>query len=227
MVALDFTRYGARGNATTRLGYSMGNSVNPTLSGPQRDRSMAFVELGSGLTVEPQPRTSLSFRWKADAALGRADDADFFRRSIDARFTVQSVQGGMSLRARGGEVSDEAPFSEGFIIGGTASPFMDPALLGNRIEHLGLPFGVTGGRRYGMLTAETTGPIRLYHDWIVGGDQEFGETLRVLGGEFTFDIPKLSQVRIPAGNIRLGVTHSLNGPVVNATRVYTSLSVRP
>lgn len=227
LFSLDYTRAGARSSASTRLGGSIGNSVNPTLSGPQRDRTMVFAEIGSSYVFEPQPRTSMTFRWKADAAIGQADGSDFNRRSIDTRFTVQSAQGGMSLRARGGEVSDETPFSERFIVGGTASPFLDPVLLGNRIEHLGLPFGVAGGRRFGILTAETTGPIRLYHDWIVGGDEEFGESLRAIGGEFTMEIPKLSQVRIPTGNVRFGVTHSLNGPVANATRVYTSISVRP
>ena len=106
LVALDFTRYGARGNATTRVGYTTGNSENPTLGGAARERWLGFAALGNSLTVEPQPRTSVTFQWQADVALGRADDTDVFRRSLDTRFTLQNPQGGFSLRARGGEFPD-------------------------------------------------------------------------------------------------------------------------
>lgn len=227
MLAMDLTRSGTRSSLNTRLGGSVGNSENPTLDGPQRDRTMYFAEVGGRVTLQPQPRTSITLGLNAGAAGGSADNADFQRSTVDARFTVQAVQGGMSLRARGGEVTETTPFSERFFIGGTASPFVDPIVLGNRIEHQGLPFGVAGGRRFGILTAETTGPIRLYHDWIVGGDEDFGETLRAVGGEFRFDIPKISVLRVPNAYLRIGLTHALNGPVRNSTQVYSSFSVRP
>ena len=93
--------------------------------------------------------------------------------------------------------------------------------------HQGRPVGISGGRRYGILTAETAGPLRIFHDWIIGGNDEFGETLRAVGGEFVFDVPRLSVLRIPTASFRVGVTHALNGPVRNATQVFSSFSVRP
>lgn len=227
LLALEFTRYGARGSATTRVGGSIGNSENPTLGGPTRERVQAFAQLGGNVSVSPRARTDVSFRWQATAAAGTADDADFRRTTFDTRLAVQVAQGGVAVRARGGEVNVGAPFSERFIVGGTASPFVDPVLLNNRVEHLGLPFGISGGRRYGILTAESTGPFRVFHDWIVGGDQDFGETLRVVGAEFALDIPRISVMRIPVANLRIGANHSLNGPVRNATQAYLSFSVTP
>jgi hypothetical protein len=227
MLALEFTRYGARGSATTRVGGSIGSGENPTLGGAARDRTLLFAQLGSEFSVSPRPRTDVTFRWQATTVAGSADDGDVRRNTVNAWLAVQVPQGGVAVRAQGGEVNLDAPFSERFIIGGTASPFVDPVLLNNRIEHLGLPFGIAGGRRYGILTAESTGPIRVFHDWIVGGDQEFGETLRVVGAEFTLAIPRISVMRVPVANLRAGANHSLNGPVRNATQAYISFTVTP
>lgn len=227
MLAVEMTRRGARGGVGTRLGYSIGTSENPTLDGPTRDRSLYVAQLGGDFTVSPRPRNSVGVRWQATTAAGRADGGDWQRHTVDARLAVQHPFVGVALRARGGEASDETPFSERFIVGGSASPFVDPLLLTNRIEHPGLPFGVAGGRRYGILTAESTGPFRVFHDWIVGGDEDFGETLRVVGAEFALDIPRISVMRIPLANVRVGVNHSLNGPVRNATQGFAWFSVTP
>jgi len=227
LLAAELSRAGARTRLSTRLGGSLGNSDNPSLILTKRERTLYFAELGGGLTLDTRPRQSLAFDWKANYTGGTAEDADFTRTTVDARIAMRMPKGGVAVRARGGEVNDGAPISEMFFVGGTASPFVDPAALGNRIEHLGLPFGIASGRRFGMLTAETTGPLRFYHDWIVGGDEEFGETLRVVGGEFIFDVPRISVMRIPSANFRIGLTHSLNGPVRNETQVYSSFSVRP
>ena len=186
-----------------------------------------FAELGGGYTFDTRPRQSLTLDWKAGYAAGTAEDADFARTTVDARVALRVPPGGVALRARGGEVNADAPTGELFYVGGTASPFVDPIALGNRIEQLGLPFGILGGRRYGILTAETVGPVRVFHDWMVGGDDELGETLRVVGAEVAFDVARLSVLRIPNANFRIGVNHSLNGPARNVTQVYSSFSVRP
>lgn len=227
MLALEHTHHITHGSFGARLGGSLGNSENPTLGGPSRERSLLFAEMSGDLRFSPRPRSNVAFRWLANTTSGSADDADFARHVVDARLAVEVNDGGVALRARGGEASTVAPFSERFFVGGTASPFVEQILLTQRVEHLGLPFGVTGGRRFGILTAETTGAFRLYHDWIVGGDEDFGETLRVVGGELTLDIPRISVMRIPPANLRFGVNHSLNGPVRNATQAYASFSVRP
>jgi hypothetical protein len=49
-----------------------------------------------------------------------------------------------------------------------------------------------------VLTAETAGPFRLYHDWIAAGDDAFGETLRVVGAELGLPVPRVPVMRIPA-----------------------------
>ncbi|HRN53367.1 MAG TPA: hypothetical protein PK788_07715, partial [Gemmatimonadaceae bacterium] len=144
MLALELTRHGARGSANTRLGYSVGRSENPTLAGPSRDRSLYFAQLGGNLSVSPRPRSSVEFRWQATTSAGTADGGDWARHTVDTRLALAHSAGGVALRARGGEASEETPFSERFIVGGTASPFVDQLLLTNRIEHLGLPFGIAG-----------------------------------------------------------------------------------
>jgi hypothetical protein len=90
------------------------------------------------------------------------------------------------------------------------------------------PWINASGPRFGILTLETTGAFRFYHDWIVGGDEDFGETLRVIGAEWALaNIPRITVMRVPAFSMRAGVTHVLNGAERNSNNAYLGISVTP
>ncbi len=227
LLASDYQRQGAHGSTHLRVGGSFARVENPTLDSEQVDRVMGFAQLGQQLTFTPRATRRLSGQWQASSAAGRVDDIDFLRHTFDLRLAVETPKLGLATRVQGGEVNSDAPGEEYFLIGGAAPTFVDPIALNGRIDRLGLPFGITGGRRYGILTVESAGPLRLYHDWIVAGDEDFGETLRVLGGEFTLDVPKISVMRVPRAQARIGITHSLNGRARNTTQFYSGFSVTP
>ncbi len=226
MFASDLTRHGVHGSVTTRIGVSVAQSENPTL-GDTDDRQMAFAQLGGRYMFTPKPARQLSVQWQANAALGTTADVDWTRTVVDARVGFMANGGGLALRARGGEINADAPAIEQFVVGGSPSIFVDEALVTQRVDYLGLPFLTTGGRRFGILTAETQGPLRIFHDWIVAGDDDFGETLRTVGGEFTLDVPRLSVFRLPPVKLRFGVVHSLNGRFRNETQGYSGLTIQP
>jgi hypothetical protein len=227
VMSLDLTRSGVHGSTRYRAGGSVGSVSNPTLDTDAVPRSLAFAELSANYRFTPHSKRSTVVAYAASVTSGSTNESPWTRLTADLRLGFNSAKGGVNLRARGGEVNTDAPAGEGFVLGGTGSPYIDPLVVSQRVEHLGLPFGTTGGRRFGVLTAETTGPLRLYHDWIAAGDDEFGETLRVVGAEFGLPVPRIPVFRIPAVQVRVGVSHSLNGAFRNASIGYAALTLLP
>ncbi len=227
VLSLDLTRAGVHGSTRYRAGGSIGSVSNPTLNTPSASRSLAFAELSANYRFTPKANRSTVVGYAASVASGSTNELPWTRLTADLLLGVQAGPGGINLRARGGEVDAEAPVAEWFYVGGTGSLYIDPLVITQRVEHLGLPFSTTGGRRFGMLTAETSGPFRLYHDWIVAGNENFGTTLRVVGAEFGLPVPRVSILRIPAVRTRIGVSHSLNGVLRNTTIAYTALTLSP
>jgi hypothetical protein len=227
VISLDLTRAGVHGSTRYRAGGSIGSVSNPTLDTPSENRALAFAELSANYRFTPTANRSTVVAYAASIASGSTNELPWTRVTADLLLGMQTPQGGLNLRARGGEVDADAPVAEWFYVGGTGSLYIDPLVITQRVEHLGLPFGTTGGRRFGVLTAETSGPFRLYHDWIVAGDESFGKTLRVVGAEFGLPVPRVSILRIPAVRTRIGVSHSLNGALRNATIGYAGLTLSP
>jgi hypothetical protein len=189
---------------------------------------MGFWQVEQTLSFTPSGTKRRTVRFAMDYAMGTSEGESFGRAVADVRVAMENPNGGLAVRARGGQVNSDAAVAEQFFVGGTASPYLDGGLVTNRVEHMGLPFGITGGPRFGILTLETTGALRFYHDWIVGGDEEFGETLRVLGAEYAVvNIPRITVMRVPEAQLRAGVTHVLNGAARNNTYGYVGLSVTP
>lgn len=227
VVSLDLTRNGVFGSTRYRAGASAGSLTNPTLHTDAVTRRLAFAGLSANYRFTPRSNRSTVVAYAASVASGSTNELPWTRLTADLLLGFNSAKGGFNLRARGGEVDADAPAGEGFVLGGTGSPYIDPLVVSQRVEHLGLPFGTTGGRRFGVLTAETAGPFRLYHDWIAAGDDAFGETLRVVGAEFGLPVPRVPVMRIPAVQVRVGVSHSLNGTFRNVTIGYAALTLLP
>lgn len=226
-LSLDLTRHGVHGDTRYRAGGSVGHINNPTLNTERVLRRVAFAEMSATYRFTPRSTRRTTVSYAASIASGSTNELTWTRYTADLLVGFQATRGGLNLRVRGGEADVNAPVGERFVFGGTGSPYIDPLVISQRVEHLGLPFGSAGGRRFGVLTAETAGPVRLYHDWIVAGDDAFGETLRVIGGEFAAPVPRVPVMRIPAVRLRVGLSHSLNGALRNATIAYAALTLLP
>jgi hypothetical protein len=196
--------------------------VDPIL-GPAADRSMGFASFATNAVFTKNPKAPLLTSFAVQYASGTTDNTDWHRVVGEAAI---GIGGALGLRARGGETSASAPVFEQFAVGGTASPYIDAMVLSQRVEHLALPFGMRGGRRMAILSAETTGPFRLYHDWIAAGN-ELGAWDRVVGAEVAMQVPGLGVLRIPNGGVKVGVSHGLEGMTRNATIGYLALTFTP
>jgi hypothetical protein len=226
--SMRFSRARARGQSSLRLGMTAGTSRNPTLDTDARSRTLGFASFERTFRGTPSGLKRRSLEIAVNHTFGDAEGATIERTTADVRIAFENPAGGLAVRARGGQMNTSTTASEYFFVGGTASPYMDADIITNRVEHLGLPFGIAGGRRFGILTLETAGPLRVYHDWIVGGSEEFGETLRVIGAEWSLvNIPRVTVLRVPEASVRAGITHVLTGAARNSNYAYVGLSVQP
>lgn len=221
LAAVKYVRYGARGTSTVRLGLSTG-SIDPSLA-PSSDRAMGFASFATNAIFTKNPTRPLLTSLAVQYASGSTNNTDWHRVMGEAAI---GIGGALGIRARGGETSANAPIFEQFVVGGTASPYIDAMVLSQRVEHLALPFGMRGGRRMAILSAETTGPFRLYHDWIAAGE-ELGAWDRVIGAEVAMQVPGLGVLRIPNGALKGGVSHGLEGMTRNATIGYLAVTFTP
>ncbi|MBX3133313.1 MAG: hypothetical protein KF689_08015 [Gemmatimonadaceae bacterium] len=226
--SVTLRRSGRYGRTTYRVGGSAGSVRNPTLATDAVERQLGFASLAGDYTFTPRLGRRAQLRYQLDVSTGRTDGREWQRRVADITVGMSVPAGGANLRLRGGDVSKEAQYFEQFAIGGTASPYVDAAVLAQRVEHPGLAFAIAGGTRYGIATLETAGPLRAYHDWIAAGtDGVYGQTLRVLGLEYAMAIPRITVMRVPPGHLRAGVSHTLNGQSRNVTIGYLGLSIAP
>jgi hypothetical protein len=227
-VVTTLQRHSTYGRTTYRLGGSVGSVRNPTLGFDAVDRHLGFASLAGDYSYTPRLGRRMQLKIAVEHAAGVTNEREWQRTLADLTFGMSVPAGGANLRVRGGNLDGSVPIWEQFAIGGTASPYVDGAVLSQRIEHPGLAFAVTGGTRFGILTAETSGPFRAYHDWMVAKtNTPYGETLRVIGAEFTFAVPRVAVMRVPPGHVRAGVSHTLNGQFRNATVAYAGLAIVP
>lgn len=227
LVAAEQERYGARGVSRLRLGYSA-TTVRHLPSAAEADRSMAFTQLSTAAAFTPSAALRVEASMATQLSQGSLDDEDWRRAVGEVSLSVSHLSGfGLGGRVRAGYADAATAPLEQFVIGGSPTLFVDAAVLDQRVVHPGLPVGVAGGRRFAILTAETPGPLRLYHDWISAGTDGYGVPIRVLGGEVKLDTPRLGVFRLPAGAVRLGLSHVLNGQVRNMTSAYASLILTP
>lgn len=231
LLTADWVRAGIHGPTAIRAGASAGRWTEPR-SGADSDRTVVFAEVRGDRLFTPFPAWAVRTSIRARHSEGSTGGARWSRSQGEVALSMGRGSGvGVGVRAKGGRTDADAPPSERFRIGGSATPFLDDALLDPRIPHPGLPVGVGEGIRYAILSAETSGPVRLYHDWVVAGSDVGGPFSRVAGVELSLDLPRTPVLRIPPGSARIGVSqvlhdasgHGLGG----STTVYGGLIFRP
>ena len=216
---------GAR-RATFRLGGSGGTvlHIRPTRS----MRVLAFGE-ASGRFSWPGDGRALSTAVSAHISQGRTGPDGWTRSVATAR--VRVVAAGFDLSASGlyGETSADAPPFERFLVGGARSPYLDGALLSQRITMPALPVGVAAGRR--VATWRVSGPVAPYVEafyWAAStGDGTLGRWHRVAGLQGAIDVPAVPLARVIDVSFVAGVAHSIDAPFRRRTRAYAQLSYRP
>lgn len=228
LVALHDEWHAAHGVSKLRVGYASA-TLELRETGGEFDRTTLFTEFSSQQLFTPTATTRLDALLAASLAQGSFGPTDFRRVQGEVALSFAHNSGaGLGGRIKAGYADSKNYITELFVIGGTPSLFLDPAVLDQRVAYPGLPiFGGGIGQRYAIISAETPGPLRLYHDWISAGVTGYGRPTRVLGGELRVDVPRISVFRLPAGAVRVGVSHALNGFARNATVAYGTVVFTP
>lgn len=223
-VSTTLRRAGTHGTSALRVGASRGN-LELLGTANTLDRELYFAEFSTQQRFTPSNGFRVQAALSGHFSQGSLSTSDWQRVTGSALLGVAARSGvGLNGRIFAGQVDTDTPL-EAFLVGGNSSPYVDPAVLAHRIEYPGLPLGSAVGRRVAILTAETAGPLRLYHDWIAAGPDSYGSFTRVVGGEFAFPVPRIAVARLPGIQTRMGLSHSLNGAFANATIAYVSLRI--
>jgi hypothetical protein len=160
-------------------------------------------------------------------SLGRTGDASW-RRGLGV-LEGRAELFGVALAARGtlGALNGDAPAFEQFAAGGIDVPFVDPAVLSQRVAVPALPVGFAAGRRLGSYRFATTfAGFEPYYLAVAAGERVRGWT-RVIGAEQRVAAPPIGLLGLPATEILAGIGYPLTGPYRYETQLYGGLTVRP
>lgn len=230
MAALSYTRATSHGTETVQVGGSAGQLVydTPALSGfVSGARVFGFLDAVWNYQWTPGGAVRITYDGRSNIAFGSTNGERWNRDLSEIGVGLSPFSGeGIGVRARSGSVNNGAPAFEQFAFGGSPAAFMDPAVLGQRIVSPGVPFAMLRGSRFASLAVETTGPVRLYHEW-VGAGSVLDRFNRLVGLDVTATVPPVTMLRLPSTTVRIGVTHSLDTPWRRKTLGYTVVTITP
>ena len=195
--------------------------------GGRASRNLAFAEYAG------------SYRWLVrgvglgagaftHAAAGRTGGSAWTRAlgTLDASAELF----GVTLAARGtlGAVGGDVPAFERFAAGGIAVPFVDRAVLAQRVAAPALPVGFAAGRRIAAYRFATTfAGFEPYYFALAAGERIAGGWTRVIGAEQRVATPPIGLLGLPAMEVSAGVGYPLTGPSRYDTQLYGGLTLRP
>ncbi|CAN5740329.1 hypothetical protein BH11GEM1_BH11GEM1_17850 [soil metagenome] len=182
-----------------------------TAVGRQRDEEVRYVEQFSGLG---------EFGSTGGAEYHRQRTAFFFGVGTGAASltTVRIAYG----TAGGGDGSDR----ERYVIGGFASPLIDPVLDARRVDAPAYPVGSAVSTSFSSFrVAIPISPVELFY---AGASPDlFRTSLRSYGLELHERVAAVPALGTPDVEVLAGFARALDAPITKEWRYYVSLNVRP
>jgi hypothetical protein len=116
---------------------------------------------------------------------------------------------------------------EQFTIGGGYSPFIDEAVLSQRVSIPSVPVGFVAGSRFELYRASlAVAGVTPYAIWVAAGDS-ITSFKRIVGIEKQLEFGTIGYARLPATRIRVGLGYSFDDPYTEKIRPYVSVTYRP
>lgn len=215
--------YGWRA-ARYHAGASTGRLDAGALDGATRTLGFAEYAGSYGLALRG---VRLGASTTAHGSAGRTG-GDVWRRGLGMLEGRAEVVG-VTFAARGmlGAIGGRVPAVEAFAAGGIDVPFVNAAVLAQRVAVPALPAGFAAGRRIGSYRFATSlGGFEPYYLAVAAGDRLRGWT-RVVGAEQRVAAPPIGLLGLPAIEIVAGVGYPLTGRFRYDTQLYGGLTVRP
>ncbi|MDQ6634729.1 MAG: hypothetical protein M3Z10_08230 [Gemmatimonadota bacterium] len=157
-------------------------------------------------------------------------------RSFDGRYARQrsALNIGVGSRARAlttgelafGSLSGPGSDREQFVIGGFASPLIDPLYDARRVDAPAYPLASARGFSFASYrVAFPIPPIEVYYHGLTV--DSFKNTLRSYGAEIRQLVPAVAALGTPEVNVLTGFARAVDEPVKGAWRFYITLGLRP
>ena len=177
----------------------------------QRDDDVRYFEQLSIMGETGRTRDGAYLRQRSAFALGTGAGS----RGLSAvRFSAGSVGGG------------EGSIAERFVVGGFASPLLDPIYDARRVDAPAYPLGSAVGSTFSAyrvaLPFETA---ELFYSGV--STDFFHHPLRSFGVEMRQGLPAIAALGTPAVDVVTGVARAVDEPVKGAWRYYVTLALRP
>jgi hypothetical protein len=177
----------------------------------QRDEDIRYEERLTGLGEVGHTEGGVYARQRAALEVGTAAGS---RPLSTARFAYGTVGGG-----GGGE-------REVFVVGGFASPLLDPVLDARRVDAPAYPLGSASGTTFAAYrVALPVSPVEVFYDGV--NMQMFKRPLRSYGAELRERMPAIPALGTPSVEGLAGVARAVDEPVKGKWRFYLSLRVMP
>jgi hypothetical protein len=157
-------------------------------------------------------------------------------RSFDGRYVRQrsALNIGVGSRARAltmgelayGSLSGPGSDREQFVIGGFASPLIDPLYDARRVDAPAYPLASARGLSFASYRVVfPIAPIDVYYHGLTA--DTFKNTLRSYGAEIRQLVPAIAALGTPEVNVLTGFARAVDEPVKGAWRFYITLGLRP
>jgi hypothetical protein len=164
------------------------------------------------------------------AALGEAGSTQngrYARHRLLANFGAALRTNALStLEASWGRIGGTGRESERFVVGGIASPLIDPMLDARRIEAPAYPLGSAVGDNFLAYRAGLPlGLVDLYYSGV--STDVFAHALRSYGVELGQELPAIPALGTPELRVLTGVARAVDEPVKGQWRYYVTLSLKP
>ncbi|MGQ0766286.1 MAG: TolB family protein [Gemmatimonadota bacterium] len=165
----------------------------------------------------------------AQVAQGETGGDAWSRSVVTASLSLGRAARLLGMRGRT-DTPDAGEFGrefEQFSAGGGYLPFVDEAILSQRVSIPSVPVGFVAGSRIELYRAElNVAGMTPYAVWVAAGDS-IGQFKRVIGVEKAFSHDAIGFARLPSTRIRLGVGYSFDPPYDEKLRPYLSVTWRP
>jgi hypothetical protein len=208
-----------------RAGGSAGTVSAPGLP-DDASRRLGFAELRGQISLRSGTR-ALALGATLHGAAGRTGDASWRRGMITGALGVAFGRRVLRASITAGTLGGEAGEFERFIVGGIGNPFIDDAVLSQRLSHPALPLGVTSGTEVvAWRVATRVGGAELYL-WNASALGWRNEQHRVAGLERSLGTLRLPIVSVPGIEARAGIAYSIDAPFRRELRVYGWFGIVP
>ncbi len=115
---------------------------------------------------------------------------------------------------------------EDYVVGGFASPLVDPMLDARRVSAPAYPLGTTTGPTFNSYRIEVPlSPVSLFYEGV--SVDLFKHPLRSFGAQFATTVPAVAALGTPDVQLLAGLTRAVDEPVKRLWQFYLRVGVRP